>query len=192
MTVQKRIRIRRGRLLEALGKLDTGSIERALDLMRDALGSGGKVLIAGNGGSAGQASHFATELVVRYARYRKPAPAVALTVDGGVITATANDYDFSRIFARQVEALGRAGDILVALSTSGRSENVNRAVEAAKERGLRVIYLTGEDGTPVGDMCDVVIRVPCRDTACIQEVHLFIIHTICEALEDDWEEEEKD
>ncbi len=190
--MNERIRIRRARLLRALENLDADAVGRALDLIRGAIDSGRKLLIAGNGGSAGQASHFATELVVRYSKYRKPAPAIALTVDGGVMTATANDYDFSYVFARQVEALGRVGDVLVALSTSGQSENVNRAVESAKERGLRVIYLTGSRGTPVEEKCDVVIKVPCDDTACIQEAHLFIIHTICEALEDDWEEEKED
>ncbi len=192
MSLRDRIHVRRSRLSRALEDLDFDAVERALKLIRGALDSGRKVLIAGNGGSAGQASHFATEMVVRYAKYRKPAPAVALTVDGGVITAAANDYDFSHVFSRQVEALGQVGDVFVALSTSGRSENVNRAVDSAKGRGLRVIYLTGAGGTPVEDRCDVVIRVPCDDTACIQEAHLFIIHTICEALEHDWEEEEEE
>lgn len=187
-----RVRVRRSRLVKALENLDVDAVGRALDVIRDALNSGRKVLVAGNGGSAGQASHLATEMVVRYARYRRPAPAIALTVDGGVITAAANDYDFSMVFARQVEALGQAGDVFVALSTSGRSENVNRAVDSARRRGLKVIYLTGERGTPVEEKCDVVIKVPCGDTACIQEAHLFIIHTICEALEDDWEEEKEE
>jgi len=144
---------------------------------------GGKVLFAGNGGSAAQCQHLATELVCRFSRDRRPYAAIALTTDTSFLTAFSNDYAFERVFARQVEALGREGDALVVLSTSGRSPNVLRAAEAAATAGIAVYALTAAAGSPLADRADVSILVPHDDTARIQEIHLFLGHLLCHGLE---------
>lgn len=144
---------------------------------------GGKVLFAGNGGSAAQCQHLATELVCRFSRDRRPYAAIALTTDTSFLTACSNDYAFERVFARQVEALGREGDALIVLSTSGRSPNVLRAAEAAAAAGLDVYALTAAAGSPLADRADVSILVPHDDPARVQEIHLFLGHLLCHGLE---------
>jgi D-sedoheptulose 7-phosphate isomerase len=161
-------------------------ISQAIELMFNALSNGNKVLACGNGGSAGDAQHFAAELVGRFERERFPLPGIALTTDTSIITAVGNDYSFNEIFSKQVQAFGQAGDILLAISTSGNSANVLAAVEAALEREMRVVAMTGKDGGKLGQMltdADVHINVPHTRTARIQEVHLVAIHSICDGLD---------
>jgi len=161
-------------------------ISQAIELMFNALSNGNKILSCGNGGSAGDSQHFAAELVGRFERERFPLPAIALTTDTSIITAVGNDYSFNEIFSKQVQAFGQAGDILLAISTSGNSGNVLAAVEAALEREMRVVALTGKDGGKLGQMltdADVHINVPHSRTARIQEVHLVAIHSICDGLD---------
>ena len=148
--------------------------------------SGGKVLTCGNGGSAADAQHFAAEFIGRYERERPELAAIALTTDSSILTAIANDYDFSVIFSKQVRALGNAGDVLLALSTSGNSANVLAAIEAAHERDMTVVALTGKSGgkmTQVLRETDVHICVPHDRTARIQEVHLLALHCICDGVD---------
>jgi D-sedoheptulose 7-phosphate isomerase len=154
--------------------------------MFNALSNGNKILSCGNGGSAGDSQHFAAELVGRFERERFPLPAIALTTDTSIITAVGNDYSFNEIFSKQVQAFGQAGDILLAISTSGNSANVLAAVEAALEREMRIVALTGKDGGKLAQMltdADVHINVPHSRTARIQEVHLVAIHSICDGLD---------
>ena len=161
-------------------------ISQAIELMFNALSNGNKILSCGNGGSAGDSQHFAAELVGRFERERFPLPAIALTTDTSIITAVGNDYSFNEIFSKQVQAFGQAGDILLAISTSGNSGNVLAAVEAALEREMRVVALTGKDGGKIAQMltdADVHINVPHSRTARIQEVHLVAIHSICDGLD---------
>ncbi|MVW59100.1 phosphoheptose isomerase [Massilia sp. NEAU-DD11] len=161
-------------------------ISQAIELMFNALSNGNKILACGNGGSAGDSQHFAAELVGRFERERFPLPAIALTTDTSIITAVGNDYSFNEIFSKQVQAFGQAGDILLAISTSGNSGNVLAAVEAALEREMRVVALTGKDGGKIAQMltdADVHINVPHSRTARIQEVHLVAIHSICDGLD---------
>jgi D-sedoheptulose 7-phosphate isomerase len=161
-------------------------ISQAIELMFNALSNGNKILACGNGGSAGDAQHFAAELVGRFERERFPLPAIALTTDTSIITAVGNDYSFREIFSKQVQAFGQAGDILLAISTSGNSGNVLAAAEAALEREMRIVALTGKDGGQLGKMlteADVHINVPHSRTARIQEVHLVAIHSMCDGLD---------
>ena len=159
------------------------AVARAADLITSSYRAGGKVLVFGNGGSAADAQHFAAELVGRFERDRPGMAALALTTDACVLTSVANDYGFERIFARQIEALGRAGDVAVAISTSGGSANVIEAVREAVSRGLHTVALTGRDGGALGGMVQVHINVP-HDTTCrIQEVHMTLLHAICEIVE---------
>jgi len=169
-------------LREVLGRLESleGEVIRASRILAEALRGGHKVLVCGNGGSATDSQHFAAELVGRLKGDRAPLPVIALTSDTAVLTAISNDYGYSEVFSRQVEALGEEGDVLVAISTSGRSENVNRAVDVALRKGLRVIYLTGEGGDVRGD---VVLNVPSRSTQRIQEIHRLLLHVIAESVE---------
>ena len=148
-----------------------------------ALRTGRKVLACGNGGSAADAQHLVAELVGRFAGERRAWPAIALTTDTSVLTAVANDYGFERVFARQVEAHGQAGDVLVAISTSGASPNVLRAVETARARGLITVGLTGRDGGELGRLADVHLHVPSSSTPRIQEAHTTLLHVLCELLE---------
>jgi D-sedoheptulose 7-phosphate isomerase len=147
-----------------------------------ALGAGHKVLIFGNGGSAADAQHMAAEFVGRYEEDRVGLPAIALTGNGSTVTAIGNDLGYAEIFARQIEALGRPGDVAVGITTSGKSENVLRALKAAKSAGLVTIALTGRTGLAIGDV-DVQLRVPSTRTARIQEAHITAIHCICELIE---------
>ena len=161
-------------------------IAQAIDLMFAALSNGNKILVCGNGGSAADAQHFAAELVGRFERERFPLPAMALTTDTSILTAVANDYSYREIFSKQVQAFGQAGDILLAFSTSGNSANVMAAIEAALEREMRVVAMTGKGGGAIGKMltdADVHICVPADRTARIQEVHLVTIHCICDGID---------
>jgi D-sedoheptulose 7-phosphate isomerase len=144
---------------------------------------GGKVLVFGNGGSAADAQHLATDLVGRFQRERAAVAALALTADSTLLTAVANDYAFDRVFVRQIEALGTRGDLAFGISTSGRSANVVEALRAARARGLRTIALTGHDGGPAGALADIHINVPDPSTARVQEAHRTLIHAICELVE---------
>ena len=161
-------------------------ISQAVELMFAALSNGNKILACGNGGSAADCQHFAAELVGRFERERLPLPAIALTTDTSILTAVGNDYSFQDIFSKQVQAFGQSGDILLALSTSGNSPNVLAAVEAALERDMRVIALTGKGGGTIGKTltdADVHICVPHDRTARIQEVHLLTIHCLCDGID---------
>ena len=148
-----------------------------------ALRAGGKLLLCGNGGSAADAQHWAAELFSRFNYDRPGLAAIALTTDGSILTGIGNDYGNTRIFARQVEALGRAGDMLLALSTSGRSPNVLEALRAARARGMGTIGFTGEGGEAMAGLCDICIRVPSASTPRIQEGHAVLGHALCAAVE---------
>ncbi len=164
----------------------TPHIARAASLMTDCLLANGKILACGNGGSASDAQHFAAEMVGRFERERPELPAISLATDTSILTALANDYDFAQVFAKQVRALGDAGDILLAISTSGNSGNVVAAVDAAHERGMRVVALTGKGGGRLNELImadDEHICVPHSVTARIQEVHLLTIHCLCDAID---------
>ena len=155
----------------------------AAEAMIAALRAGGKILVCGNGGSASDAQHFAAELVGRFERERRALPALALTTDTSILTALANDYAFARVFARQVEAMGRPGDLLIGISTSGGSANVLEAFATAKSGGLTTVALTGREGGAVGAAADIHINVPSRSTARAQEVHRTLLHAICALVE---------
>ena len=163
--------------------LDLSPVVRAAEAVSAACAAGGKVLIFGNGGSAGDAEHLAAELVGRFERQRRALAAVALTADSSVVTSVANDETFERVFARQVEGLGQPGDVAFAISTSGRSRNVLAAIEAARARRLSTVALTGRDGGPVGRAADIHINVPDDSAARVQEVHRTLIHAICRIVE---------
>jgi D-sedoheptulose 7-phosphate isomerase len=160
-----------------------GPVVEAADIIQRSLRRGGKVLLFGNGGSASDAQHVAAELVGRFARERAPLPAIALTTDTSALTAIANDYGFEEVFARQVRALGRPGDVAVAISTSGNSPNVLRGAEAAREMGMTVVALTGAGGGALAAASDLCVNVPSDDTPRIQECHLTVEHVLCEAVE---------
>jgi len=156
-------------------------------LMGQILQNEGKILSCGNGGSAGDAQHFSSELLNRFERERPGLPGIALTTDTSTLTSIANDYSYEDVFAKQVRALGRPDDILLAISTSGNSENVNRAVAAAHERQMQVVALCGRNGGAMADLLtagDVEIRVPAERTARIQEVHLVAIHCLCDLIDE--------
>ena len=161
-------------------------IARAAALMTDCLLADGKILSCGNGGSAADAQHFAAEMVGRFERERPELPAISLSTDTSILTAIANDYDYAQVFAKQVRALGDAGDVLLAISTSGNCANVVAAADAARERGLRIVALTGKGGGRLGELLgpeDVHLCVPHDVTARIQEVHLLTIHCLCDAID---------
>jgi D-sedoheptulose 7-phosphate isomerase len=164
----------------------TRPIADAVEAIIGAITAGGKVLACGNGGSAGDAQHFAAEFVGRFERERPGLAAVSLSTDTSIITAVANDYAFEQIFSKQVLALGHPGDVLLAISTSGNSANVIAAIHAARQKDMTVIALTGRDGGKIGQLLtetDVHICVPHQRTARIQEVHLLVIHCICDAVD---------
>ena len=163
---------------------DVSAIVAAADVIATALKNGRSVLVFGNGGSAADAQHFAAELVGRYEKERKAWSAVALTTDTSALTAIGNDYGFERVFARQIEALGRPGDVAIGISTSGTSPNVLRALEAANDRGLVTIALTGRGGE-AGTIAGLHVRVDEARTARIQEVHATLLHAMCELVESD-------
>ena len=159
-------------------------LSRAADAIAHSLGSGHKLLVCGNGGSAADAAHFTTEFVVRFISERPAYPAICLTSDGGLLTAAGNDYGFDEIFARQVAAFGRAGDVLICLSTSGNSCNVQRALQEAKTRAVTTIALLGRDGGSTRNTADIELLVAGENTARIQEAHMFLLHLLCDAMED--------
>jgi D-sedoheptulose 7-phosphate isomerase len=164
----------------------TPAIVQAAQAISLALDRGGKVLSCGNGGSAGDAQHFSSEMLNRFEMERPGLPAVALTTDSSTLTSIANDYDFNRVFSRQVQALGTAGDILLAISTSGNSGNILEAVTAARSCGMRVVALSGRDGGKLSGLLedqDIEICVPADSTARIQEVHLLVIHCLCDLID---------
>ena len=164
-------------------KAGADAVVRAAEVIRAALAAGRKVLAFGNGGSAADAQHLTTELVGRFQKERAGFPAIALTADTSLLTSLANDYGFEQVFARQVEALGEAGDVAVAISTSGLSPNVVAALAAARKLGLQTIAMTGRDGGEAGRLAEVHINVPDDCTARVQEVHITLIHAICEIVE---------
>ena len=161
-------------------------ISRSAKLITQCFLNGGKILSCGNGGSAGDAQHFSSEMLNRYEMERPGLPAIALTTDSSTITSIANDYHYNQIFSKQVTALGHAGDILLAISTSGNSENVNAAIDAAHDRDMTVVALDGKSGGEMVErlsISDIEIRVPSESTARIQEVHLLVIHCICDLVD---------
>ncbi len=165
--------------------LDLARVAAAGEALKIALTSGRKVLAFGNGGSAADAQHLTAELVGRFQKDRPGFAAVALTADTSLLTSLSNDYGFERVFARQVEALGAPGDVAVAISTSGQSPNVVAALKAARDRGLRTIALTGRDGGDAGRLAEIHVNVPESATARVQEVHITLIHALCEIAESD-------
>ena len=170
-------------LLEAIDRIDISQVEQAIEWFGEARDGSKHIFVCGNGGSASDAAHFATELVVRFTKDRPAYPALALAGDGGLLTAAGNDYGFDEIFARQVAAYGKEDDLLICLTTSGKSKNVVRALEEAKTRKLRTISLIGRDGGSTIGLADVDLLVPGDATARIQEAHKLLLHVLCEALE---------
>lgn len=154
-----------------------------IDVITNSLKNGGKVMIAGNGGSAADSQHFAAELVGRFMKERKGLPAIALTTDTSILTSIGNDYGYDYIFKRQIEALGKSGDVFIGISTSGNSKNIVAAVEEAKKRNIITIGLIGCDGGKLKILCDYNITFPYKETARIQEHHLMTYHLICEFVE---------
>jgi phosphoheptose isomerase len=159
-------------------------VAKAADIIEQSLRGGNKLLVCGNGGSAADASHFATELVVRFAKERPAYPAICLASDGGILTAAGNDYGFDEIFARQVLALGVPGDVLICLTTSGKSKNMVRALEEGKAHGLKTIAFLGRDGGSTVGIADLDVLVKSDSTARVQEAHHLLIHVLCEIIED--------
>ncbi|HEY3660838.1 MAG TPA: SIS domain-containing protein [Candidatus Udaeobacter sp.] len=168
--------------LQSLLDLDV-QVAKAADLIEKSLRTGNKLLVCGNGGSAADASHFATEFVVRFMKERPAYPAICLSGDGGLLTATGNDYGFEELFARQVAAFGVEDDALICLTTSGKSRNVERALEEAKARRLKTIAFLGRDGGSTIGMADVDVLVRSDSTARIQESHQVLLHVLCEIVE---------
>jgi D-sedoheptulose 7-phosphate isomerase len=158
-------------------------VRKVAEVIVAALSAGNKLLIIGNGGSAGDAQHIAAEIVGRYKRERPAYPALALTTDTSALTAIANDYGYERVFERQVEGLGSPGDVLLALSTSGRSPNILVALRAARKRGIVTIGFTGSKGQAMGADCDHLLMAPVDETALIQQIHLAVAHAICDFVE---------
>src|SRR5881227_2385726 len=174
--------------LRSLSSLEARMVE-AGDLIERCLRAGNKLLVCGNGGSAADAAHFATEFVVRFVKDRPAYPAICLTGDGGLLTAAGNDYGFDEIFARQVAAFGVENDLLICLTTSGKSKNVTRALEEAKKRKLKTIALLGRDGGTTRGIADVDLLVRGDSTARIQEAHKLLLHVLCETVETRLEQE---
>jgi D-sedoheptulose 7-phosphate isomerase len=166
----------------ALSSLEP-EMAQAADVIDQCLRAGKKLLVCGNGGSATDASHFATELVVRFTKDRRALPAICLTSDTGILTAAGNDYGFDEIFARQVAAFGEPGDLLICLTTSGKSRNVIRALEEAKARKLRTIAFLGREGGSSNGIADIDLLVRSNSTARVQEAHQLLLHVLCETIE---------
>ena len=171
-------------LHERVRQMELTPVTRAAAAIGEAFAQGGRLFVFGNGGSAADAQHMAAEMVGRFARERRALPALALTTDTSVLTSVANDYNFERVFVRQIEALGRPGDVAFGISTSGDSANVLRAIEAAKAGRLQTVALTGRDGGLIGAAAEIHINGPDDSTARVQEVHRTLIHAICELVED--------
>lgn len=167
------------KLLEDL----SSTVDRAIILCTSSLKSNGKVLLCGNGGSAADCQHIASELTGRFIKDRIPINAIALTTDTSALTAISNDFSFNEVFSRQLQALGGPNDVLIAISTSGNSANIIEAVEFAKNKNIKVIGLLGNEGGKLGKICDISIIVPSTSTPRIQEAHILIGHTLCEGIE---------
>lgn len=170
------------RNFEALVAIEP-AVQSACDLIKRALRGGNKILFCGNGGSAADAQHLAAELIGRYHMERKAMAALALTTDTSALTAIGNDYSFDEVFARQVEGIGRPGDVLVAISTSGNSKNVLKALQAARGAGIKTVGMTGQPGGAMRPLCDVCIAVPATTANHIQEMHIAVGHVICGEVE---------
>ena len=168
----------------AIGKIPVDKVQEAADKIFSTLENGNKLLICGNGGSAADSQHFAAELVGRFEKEKQPLPAISLTTDTSILTAVANDYGYDNVFAKQVKALCKKGDLLFAISTSGNSPNVLKAVELAKTIGMKSISLTGKDGGKIAGISDIDINIPVFSTARVQEAHITVIHIICKIVED--------
>lgn len=160
------------------------TVSKIIDEIVSALKRGRKILLCGNGGSAADAQHFAAELVGKFRKIRKALSAVSLTVNTSILTSIGNDFSFDDVFKRQVEAIGKKGDILIAISTSGNSKNVIEAVEQAKKMGIFTIGFTGKDGGKLAEICDIVVKVPSSSTPRIQEMHITLFHAICGIVEE--------
>ena len=180
--ILKRAIVAANQTLQSLFDLDA-QVAKAADLIEESLRAGNKLLVCGNGGSAADASHFATEFVVRFTKDRPAYPAICLSGDGGLLTAAGNDYGFDEVFARQVAAFGLQGDVLICLTTSGKSRNVERALEEAKAHKLKTIAFLGRDGGSTIGMADVDLLVRSDSTARIQEAHQLLLHVLCETIE---------
>jgi D-sedoheptulose 7-phosphate isomerase len=180
--ILKRAIVAANQTLQSLFDLDA-QVAKAVDLIEESLRAGNKLLVCGNGGSAADASHFATEFVVRFTKDRPAYPAICLAGDGGLLTAAGNDYGFDEVFARQVSAFGLQGDVLICLTTSGKSRNVERALEEAKAHKLKTIAFLGRDGGSTIGMADVDLLVRSDSTARIQEAHQLLLHVLCETIE---------
>ena len=159
------------------------SVEKIGDILSETLRSKNKILIAGNGGSAADAQHFAGEIVGRFILEREPLAAMSLSVDPSVVTSIANDYGYDQVFARQVAGCGKEGDVFVAITTSGNSTNLIKAISTAKDKGIKTVGLLGRDGGIVKKFCDYALIVPSNSTPRIQEAHIFTIHLLCEMIE---------
>ncbi|CAD7287387.1 D-sedoheptulose 7-phosphate isomerase [Campylobacter suis] len=158
-------------------------IKKACEIVVDTLKNGGKILICGNGGSAADAQHFAAELTGRYKTERLALPAIALTTDTSALTAIGNDYGYDMVFERQFRALAKKGDLLIGISTSGNSKNVINSLNVAKEFGVRTLGLSGRDGGNMNEICELNLVMPSSDTPRIQEMHILVIHTLCQAVD---------
>ena len=170
-------------LLERVCSREAGTLNLAAHAIMNTIRKDGRILIAGNGGSAADSQHFAAEFVNRFLMERRPLPAIALTTDTSILTSIANDYSFEQIFSRQVEALGREGDILISMSTSGASPNILRAIEKANTQAMTTIGMTGADPGRIGTLCDICLSVPDASTPRVQEVHHLALHLLCEVVE---------
>lgn len=171
-------------LLEKIMETDySAKVQEAAEYILQTIQTGHKILIAGNGGSAADAQHMAAELVVRFEKERKGLPAMALTTDSSILSAGGNDYGFDAVYERQIQALGCENDIFIAISTSGNSENIIRAIYMAKNRNMKIIGMTGKDGGKMKEICDILLWVPHNRTARIQEIHEHTIHTLCQLIE---------
>lgn len=159
-------------------------IKKACEMAVSTLKNGGKILLCGNGGSAGDAQHIAAELSGRYKKERAGLAGIALTTDTSALTAIGNDYGYEFVFSRQLEAIGRSGDLLIAISTSGNSPNVIKALKTANDMGVRTLGLSGKDGGTMNGLCELNLIMPSSDTPRIQEMHILIGHTICQAIDD--------
>ena len=171
---------------QSLKKIDVNQIKKITKLLEKSYKTASTIYVCGNGGSAGDAQHFSAELINRFERERPPLPAIALTTDSSTITSIGNDYSFDEIFSKQVRALGQGGDVLLAISTSGNSSNVIEAIKIAHAREMKVIMLSGRDGGAMRELIkpgDVEVCVPSQITARIQEVHLLVIHCLCDLID---------
>ena len=172
------------RVVERVADELAGTIDDCAGMLAAALGSGNKVLVMGNGGSAADAQHLAAELVGRFLLERRALPAIALTTDTSILTAVGNDYGFDQVFNRQVEALATAGDVVIGISTSGHSPNVLLGLQTAKAMGCGTVGLLGRDGGPIAPLVDMNLTVPALETPRIQEVHAIIVHLLCQQVEE--------